>query len=104
MYSRYFEINILDITSWTYISIILVVCIYDITEVFSIKYIYVEYPHLFVKLMNNFPEELNRGNGLRLIIDRTRLLLALRKPPTQEEIKNLLQGTGFEFERVPGNL
>jgi hypothetical protein len=54
--------------------------------------------------MNNFPEELNRGNGLRLIIDRTRLLLALRKPPTQEEIKNLLQGTGFEFERVPGNL
>jgi subtilisin family serine protease len=47
--------------------------------------------------MNKFPEELEHSNGI-LIIDSTRLLLALRKSHTLEEIKNLLQGTGFVLE------
>ena len=50
--------------------------------------------------MNKFPKELQHDGDIRIIIDSTRLLLALKKSHSLEEMKKLLQETGFELEEI----
>jgi subtilisin family serine protease len=48
--------------------------------------------------MNAFPEELKVSSVSRIVIDRTRLLIATKKSHTIEEIRNTLQRTEFVLE------
>ena len=50
------------------------------------------------EIVNKFPKELHYLDGRKRIIDKTRLLLSLTDSHTLEEIKALLQETGFVLE------
>lgn len=48
--------------------------------------------------MNRFPDVLNEPSTSRIIIDKTRILLASKKSYELDELKNLLQRTEFVLE------
>ena len=52
------------------------------------------------EIVNKFPQELHYPDGQKRIIDKTHLLLVLRRSYSLEEIKAALRETGFVLEEV----
>ena len=57
-----------------------------------------KYFELFYTFVNKFPDELNEPSRNKITIDRTRVLIAVKKSYDLEELQSLLSRTGFVLE------